>query len=155
MSNEMNQSLKVLLVRFGVDPKMLWPLLAVVVLGVTALGMRRAFAAGWPSWALGLNALGTLLVSPVSYSHHWVWIVPILLTGAVFARRTRRTAVTVAVVAGTLLFVLAPHWWWEPKAPWHAWRRRPAPASSTARLPSPASTAKLSPGSSPSSSASR
>lgn len=122
MSNEMNQSLKVVLVRFGVDPRLLWPLLAVVVLGVTALAMRRAFAAGWPAWALGLNALGTLLISPVSYSHHWVWIVPILLTGAVYAWHTRGTAVTVALAAGTLVFVLAPHWWWDPKAPWDAWR---------------------------------
>lgn len=122
MSNEMNQSLKVLLVRFGVDPGVLWPLLAAAVLGVTALGMRRAFAAGWPAWALGLNALGMLLVSPVSYSHHWVWIVPILLTGAVFAWRTRRATVIAAVAAGSLLFVLAPHWWWDPEAPWDAWR---------------------------------
>jgi alpha-1,2-mannosyltransferase len=122
MSNEMNQSLKVTLVRFGVDPKTLWPLLAIAVLGVTAIGMRRAFAAGWPAWALGLNALGTLLISPVSYSHHWVWIVPILLTGGVFAWRTRHPAAIAAVAGGTLLFVLAPHWWWDPREPWHIWR---------------------------------
>lgn len=122
MSNEMNQSLKVMLVRFGVDPKMLWPLLAVAVLGVTAIGMRRAFAAGWPAWALGLNALCTLLISPVSYSHHWVWAVPILLTGAVFAWRTRSAIAIAAVAAGTLLFVVSPHWWWDPATPWHIWR---------------------------------
>jgi alpha-1,2-mannosyltransferase len=122
MSNEINQSLKVLLVRFGADPAVLWPLLAVVVLGITVIGMRRAFAAGWPAWALGLNALGMLLVSPVSYSHHWVWVVPILLTGAVFAWRTRRVSLIAAVAAGTLIFVLAPHWWWDPDAPWDAWR---------------------------------
>lgn len=122
MSNELNQSLKVLLVRFGVDSEVLWPLLAAAALGLTAIGMRRAFAAGWPAWALGLNALGALLVSPVSYSHHWVWVVPILLTGAVFAWRTRRATVIAAVAAGTLLFIVAPHWWWDPEAPWHAWR---------------------------------
>jgi alpha-1,2-mannosyltransferase len=122
MSNEMNQSLKVVLVRFGADTEVLWPLLAAVALGLTAIGMRRAFAAGCPAWALGLNALGALLISPVSYSHHWVWAAPILLTGAVFAWRTRRATVIAAVAAGTLLFVLAPHWWWDPKAPWHAWR---------------------------------
>jgi alpha-1,2-mannosyltransferase len=121
MSNEINQSLKVLLVRFGADPAVLWPLLAVVV-GITVIGMRRAFAAGWPAWALGLNALGMLLVSPVSYSHHWVWVVPILLTGAVFAWRTRRVSLIAAVAAGTLIFVLAPHRWWDPDAPWDAWR---------------------------------
>ncbi|TWE28628.1 alpha-1,2-mannosyltransferase [Prauserella muralis] len=122
MSNEMNQSLKVLLVRFGVDPGLPWPLLAVAILGLTVLGMRRAFAAGWPAWALSLNALGALLVSPVSYSHHWVWVVPVLLTGAVFAWRGRRASVLAAVGAATLLVVLAPHWWWDPDAPWDAWR---------------------------------
>lgn len=122
MSNEMNQSLKVMLVRLGVTDEEVWLLLAAVVAGVTALAMRRAFAAGRPEWALGLNALGVLLVSPVSYSHHWVWIVPILLTGAVLAHRTRRATVVAAVALGTLLFVIAPHWWWDPDAPWHAWR---------------------------------
>lgn len=122
MSNEMNQSLKAALVRFGIDPKLLWPLLAVAVLGVTALGMRRAFAAGWPVWALGLNALGALLISPVSYSHHWVWVAPILLTGAVYAWRTRHLGAAVAVSAATLVFLLAPHWWWDPDTPWHVWR---------------------------------
>lgn len=122
MANEMNQSLKVALVRFGADPRVLWPVLAVAVAGVTALAMRRAFAAGWPTWALGLNALGTLLISPVSYSHHWVWVVPILLTGAVLAWRTRHPAVIAAVGAGTVLVLVAPHWWGEPDAPWDAWR---------------------------------
>lgn len=122
MSNEMNQSLKVLLVRFGADPPLLWPLLAAAVLALTAIGMRRAFAAGWPAWALSLNALAALLISPVSYSHHWVWVVPILLTGAIFAWHTRRPTMIAAVAAGTLLFILAPHWWWDPNAPWHAWR---------------------------------
>jgi alpha-1,2-mannosyltransferase len=122
MSNEMNQSLKVTLVRFGANPKLLWPLLAAAALTITAIGMRRAFAAGSPTWALGLNALGALLISPVSYSHHWVWIVPILLTGAVYAYRTRRAIMIAAVAAGTLLFILAPHWWWNPNAPWHTWR---------------------------------
>jgi alpha-1,2-mannosyltransferase len=122
MANEMNQSLKVTLVRFGVDPKMLWPLLAIAVLAVTALGMRRAFAAGSPAWALSLNALGTLLISPVSYSHHWIWVVPILLTGAVHAWRTRHPAMIAAVAAGTLLAVVSPHWWWDPQEPWHIWR---------------------------------
>jgi alpha-1,2-mannosyltransferase len=122
MANEMNQSLKVVLVRFGAGPEMLWPLLGAATLGVTVVGMRRAFVAGSPVPALGLNALGALLIAPVSYSHHWVWVVPILLTGAVFAWRTRRVGMIAAVVAGTLLVVLAPHWWWDPAAPWHAWR---------------------------------
>ncbi len=113
MANEMNQSLKVMLVRLGSDSRVLWLLLGAVVLALTVRGMRQAFAADRPTWALGLNALGGLLISPVSYSHHWVWAVPILLTAVV----TGRTALA---VAGTLLFVLAPHWW-DPDAPWTTW----------------------------------
>lgn len=122
MANEMNQSVKVVLVRFGVDPDVLWPVLAAVVLGVAVVGMRRAIAAGWPTWALGLNALAALLISPVSYSHHWVWVVPILLTGGVAAWRTRHRTVVGATALGTLLVLLAPHWWWDPWEPWHFWR---------------------------------
>jgi alpha-1,2-mannosyltransferase len=71
-------------------------------------------------WALCLNALGTLPLAPVSWSHHWVWCVPVLLTLGVHAWRTR-TAVAVAV-GGLLLFVLSPHWWWDPRHEWDAWR---------------------------------
>jgi alpha-1,2-mannosyltransferase len=122
MANEMNQSVKVVLVRFGIDPDVLWPVLAAAVLGIAVLGMRRAIAAGWPTWALGLNALAALLISPVSYSHHWVWVVPVLLTGGVAAWRTRRPAVIAATALGTLLVLAAPHWWWDPREPWHLWR---------------------------------
>ncbi|MEV4314081.1 glycosyltransferase 87 family protein [Actinocrispum sp. NPDC049592] len=114
MANEMNQSLKVMLVRLGSDSGVLWLLLAAAVLAMTARGMRQAFAAGRPTWALGLNALGGLLISPVSYSHHWVWAVPILLTAAA----TGRTALA---AAGASLFVLSPQWWWNPDAPWTTW----------------------------------
>jgi alpha-1,2-mannosyltransferase len=122
MANEINQSVKVVLVRFGVDPDVLWPVLAAAVLGIAVVGMRRAIAAGWPTWALGLNALAALLISPVSYSHHWVWVVPILLTGGVAAWRTRRRAVTAATALGALLVLIGPHWWWDPHEPWHLWR---------------------------------
>jgi alpha-1,2-mannosyltransferase len=115
MSNPINQSLKVMLVRLGSDQGLPWLLLAVVVLAMTAVGIRRA---QHPTWALGLNALGGLLISPVSYSHHWVWAVPVLLTAAVTAWRTRARSAIVATVVGMALFVLAPHWWWDADDPW-------------------------------------
>jgi alpha-1,2-mannosyltransferase len=42
-----------------------------------------------------------LLVSPISWTHHWVWVLPALI--ATGRRRRRRHA--------GLLFVLAPVWW--------------------------------------------
>lgn len=110
-----NQSLLGLLARAGVpaDARTAWwlPLVAVVLV-LTALGMRRALAAGETTVALGLNAVGGLLVSPISWTHHWVWAVVVLLGWAGLARRTRRRGFAVLAGAGAVLFVAGPQWWW-------------------------------------------
>jgi alpha-1,2-mannosyltransferase len=117
-----NQSIAALLVRLGIDAGTLRMLLAAAVLGLAAMGMRRAFAAARPTWALALNALGALPVSPLSWSHHWVWIAPILLIAGVTAWRARTRLAIAATAAGALLFLLSPHWWWGSRDPWTAWR---------------------------------
>ncbi|WP_410642622.1 glycosyltransferase 87 family protein [Amycolatopsis sp. lyj-346] len=110
-----NQSLLGLLARAGVpaEARTAWwlPLVAVVVL-LTAWGVRRALAAGEPAVALGLNAIGGLLVSPISWTHHWVWAVVVLLGWAELARRTRRRGFAVLAGTGAVLFVAGPQWWW-------------------------------------------
>jgi alpha-1,2-mannosyltransferase len=110
-----DQSLLGLLARAGVpaDVRTAWwlPLVAVVLV-LTALGVRRALAAGEPTVALGLNAVGGLLVSPISWTHHWVWAVVVLLGWAELARRTRRRGFAVLAGAGAVLFVAGPQWWW-------------------------------------------
>lgn len=114
-----NQSVKGLLARLGVESGALWLVLCAALVGLTVLAMRRAVAAGRPLWALCLNALGTLPLAPVSWCHHWVWCVPVLLVMGVRAWRTR----TYAFAAGALLlFVLSPHWWWDPRHEWDVWR---------------------------------
>jgi alpha-1,2-mannosyltransferase len=115
-----NQSIKGLLARLGVDSTAVWLVLCAGLVCLTVVAMRRAVAAGRPMWALCLNALGTLPLAPVSWSHHWVWCVPVLLTAGVHAFRTR-TAVS-CVAGALLLFVLSPHWWWDPHHEWDAWR---------------------------------
>ncbi|MDQ7804449.1 glycosyltransferase 87 family protein [Amycolatopsis sp. A133] len=110
-----DQSLLGLLARAGVPPEARtawWLPLVAVVLVLTALGVRRALAAGETTVALGLNALGGLLVSPISWTHHWVWAVVVLLGWAELARRTRRRGLAVLAGAGALLFVAGPQWWW-------------------------------------------
>jgi alpha-1,2-mannosyltransferase len=92
------------------------------VLAFVAVGMRQAFAQSRPAWALGLNALGALLVSPLSWSHHWVWVAPILLTAGVHAWRARSTPAMAAVAAGALLVYLGPHRFWHKADPWTVWR---------------------------------
>ncbi len=52
-----------------------------------------------------------LLISPISWSHHWVWCLPALMSVAVAAWRWHSTALGIAGVAGALVFVLAMQWW--------------------------------------------
>ncbi|MGW3958870.1 glycosyltransferase 87 family protein [Amycolatopsis sp. NPDC005003] len=110
-----DQSLLGLLARAGVPPEARtawWLPLVAVVLVLTAWGVRRALAAGEPVIALGLNAIGGLLVSPISWTHHWVWAVVVLLGWAELARRTRRRGFAMLAGTGAVLFVAGPQWWW-------------------------------------------
>ena len=52
-----------------------------------------------------------LLISPISWSHHWVWCLPALMSVSAAAWRWRSTALGIAGVAGVLVFVLAMQWW--------------------------------------------
>ncbi len=75
-----NQSIQGVLARFQVpEPAFtaLWAVLSLALLVLTVAAMRRA--ADNPPLAMSFNAVFTLLVSPISWSHHWVWIAPALL----------------------------------------------------------------------------
>ncbi|MEV0680544.1 glycosyltransferase 87 family protein [Actinosynnema sp. NPDC050436] len=67
--------------------------------------------------ALIAVAVGGLLISPVSWAHHWVWVVPGLL---LLSRVGRRSGVLVA------LFLVAPMWFLpnepDPAHPWAWWQ---------------------------------
>ncbi|MCE7003745.1 DUF2029 domain-containing protein [Kibdelosporangium philippinense] len=63
-----------------------------------------------PPIALIVNAATALLISPVSWSAHWVWIGPAVLVIAACALRARNTLAAVAVVASMTVFCLGPHW---------------------------------------------
>jgi len=86
--------------------------LVAAVVALTVLGMRRALADGNQAVALGLNAVCGLLISPISWTHHWVWAVVILLGWMELARRTRQRRAVVVTGAGLVVFVAAPQWWW-------------------------------------------
>jgi alpha-1,2-mannosyltransferase len=109
-----NQSIMGALARLNVPQPLrgeLWLALVIVVLVVAAFGIQRALAAGRPALALAVNGVAELLASPVSWSHHWVWAVPLVLTLAVIAVRERaRWARILAVVSG-LVFAVSPQWW--------------------------------------------
>ncbi|HET9139792.1 glycosyltransferase 87 family protein [Actinophytocola sp.] len=109
-SFEGNQSINGVLARLGIERGVLWLFLAALVAGIGCLAVRRA---AHPVDALGLNAFTLLLSSPVSWSHHWVWVLPALLAAA------RRRPVLAALAAAP--FLLSPHWWWPAEdgvTPW-------------------------------------
>jgi alpha-1,2-mannosyltransferase len=49
-----------------------------------------------------------LLVSPISWSHHWVYAVPALAVGVHVAATTRSRLVVATVVVGVLVFLAWP-----------------------------------------------
>lgn len=84
-----------------------WYLLLPLAAGVAGLATATVFArrGEWLT-AAAVTGVTSLLISPVSWTHHWVWIMPALI---VLARGRRGDRV--AAVCGWLLFVLAPLWW--------------------------------------------
>ena len=127
-----NQSIAGVLARAGVDPHSAagsawWLALSAIVLALACRGMRHALARSANAWALSLNAFAALLISPISWSHHWVWGEVAMLALAVHAyRRGRRGALAVAA-GGLAVFAAAPQWWFPSggnrELQWAAWQQ--------------------------------
>jgi len=131
-----NQCLQAVLARAGLPPHgpagvAAWLALSALVALLTWRGMRRALAAAQDCLALALNAFAALLISPMSWSHHWVWCAPALLALAGLARRRRRgpaasTAFGLAA-CGLVVFAVGPQWWLGKyggqELNWAAWQQ--------------------------------
>jgi alpha-1,2-mannosyltransferase len=103
-----NQTFQAVLVRAGVDGTartVLWVLLSAGLLALAVPVIRRAPA----PLALAVTAGVALLVSPTSWSHHWVWVAPAILVAGVTAWRARSAWWAAACAAMSVLFVVAPH----------------------------------------------
>lgn len=114
--NAANQSIQAVLVRAGLDPgtpsgTVVWVALSAVVAMLAWCGMRHAIARSGYALALSLNALAALLISPISWSHHWVWAEPALLVLAISGLRARHRGALAGAAAGLAVFALAPQWW--------------------------------------------
>jgi alpha-1,2-mannosyltransferase len=127
-----NQSIVAVVARAGLDPRTMagvavWLAASAVVLAAAWWGMRRAFAATEDCWALSLNAFAALLISPISWSHHWVWCVPALLTLAVIARQHRFRLTLATAAFGFVVFAAAPQWWFPSgqnlEVHWAVWQQ--------------------------------
>jgi alpha-1,2-mannosyltransferase len=111
-----NQCIQAVMARAGFDPRTpagtaVWLLLSIIVLLATCRGMRYAFRAGEDSWALSLNAFAALLISPVSWSHQWVWAVPALLALAGMGLRTRARLPWILFGSGLVVFAAGAQWY--------------------------------------------
>lgn len=116
-----NQSLRGIMTRLigSVDSAQApWLLVAIVV---ALLGLAAAVVLdqhGYTFAGLMAAALTALLVSPISWDHHWVWIAPglaLIVDAAVRAGRAGQTALRAAWYALAavvlLLFAAWPDWW--------------------------------------------
>ncbi|MCH6160244.1 glycosyltransferase 87 family protein [Streptomyces marispadix] len=118
-----NQSLRGVVARLLHTGEPGWPWLVFAVLvAVTGLAVAAAAASAdrrrlpyAPAWAALVCAVTALLISPVSWSHHWVWCVPlVLLLGAEALARQRPLPWAASAAAAALLFCsyalwLVPH----------------------------------------------
>src|SRR5206468_3178256 len=110
-----NQSIQGVLARFRVpEPAFtaLYLLAGVVLLALVVTAMRRA--AGNPALQMSFNAAFMLLMSPISWSHHWVWIAPALLamvgTATRLPRRQMLAWFAVIIATGTAFVYGMPNW---------------------------------------------
>ncbi|MFD8227518.1 glycosyltransferase 87 family protein [Streptomyces massasporeus] len=100
-----NQSVQGILARLGEPDRAVWALAVLLILGVWAVRARRAVAAGDWTAAFALTGLAACLVSPITWVHHLVWLLP---SFAVLVRAGRPR------VAGALYAVLCTSvvWLW-------------------------------------------
>ena len=127
-----NQCILAVLARAGLDPHSptvmaAWLGLSAVVVIVASRGMRCALAASEDCLALALNAFAALLISPVSWSHHWVWCDPAVLTIAMLGSRHRSRLALAAAATGLGVFAAAPQFWFprglQRELHWSAWQQ--------------------------------
>jgi alpha-1,2-mannosyltransferase len=133
-----NLSVKGLLLHIGLPDSgltsVLWLVLSLALAAVAALVIKWAVSAEENFVAVSANAVLMLLASPVSWSHHWVWMA-VALPSMAFAmhrvpsRRGKTRAAGWAIVAFTLVaFYLTPkylammagarEWGKDPQTQW-------------------------------------
>jgi alpha-1,2-mannosyltransferase len=106
-----NQNVAGTLARLGLSDHarfLPWVAACLLVLALTVWAARRVLRADEPVMAVICIALFGLAVSPVSWSHHWVWMLPTVVVTTVLAWRRRNAALALVSAAGTALMVWTP-----------------------------------------------
>ena len=108
-----NQSIQAVLARFevtGTLATILWLLIGAALVALAVTVMRRS--ATPPVLAFAINAVVALLISPISWSHHWVWVAPAILGMLAYATTRPRSQALGWYLAGAatvVVYVLAEH----------------------------------------------
>jgi alpha-1,2-mannosyltransferase len=128
-----NQSLMGFLSRLGDEASWVEPTWFVLsaIFGLAVLWLaRRYWLVDERVTAISVMALAVLYASPVSWSHHWVWIIP--LGVSLIRAVNRQWGLNPAVVTGVLwygLFVLRSIWWVpfrdDRELSWNFWQSIP------------------------------
>ena len=120
-----NQSLTAAFMRLARDVSPSPLILLVLSVGVMALGMfaaKRQIDSGNDVAGLVCIAFASLLASPISWTHHWVWVVPALLVLVQARHRVAAALVGAIFVIGPMWFaprtalVELTHNWWQAAA---------------------------------------
>ncbi|MDR7301878.1 glycosyltransferase 87 family protein [Haloactinomyces albus] len=109
-----NLTLRSLLAKQEISGAMLdslWLAGSLVLLILAVAGMRYALRSGNTSLALVINAVLGLLVSPISWSHHWVWAGPALALLFAMGLRHRRHGVLLTVGFCAVVVLIGPQWY--------------------------------------------
>ncbi len=114
-----NQSWRGLIARSSIPSGVatgLWVLAAAVTLAAAIVLARYLLADGRVIPAVFALALGELLISPISWTHHWSWLA--LAPAVAWSERRRLPGLSVALAALLTLAVWRPYWrathdgWW-------------------------------------------
>jgi alpha-1,2-mannosyltransferase len=111
-----------------------WFVIATLIALFALWVARRYWYAGDRVAAVSVCALGALFASPVSWSHHWVWALPIgvALVAVVFRRTGSNRAAAVTGVLWFGLLALGPMWWVpnreDRELHWSVWESLPGNA---------------------------
>ncbi len=111
-----NQSIDAVLYRFGLDGVTLtlaWLMVSLLVGLVIAWVAGRLLAHGHDTAATVTVGFVALFCSPVSWGHHWVWSLPLVVLMVVWAVRNATHTARWWWLSGigTAVFLARPQWW--------------------------------------------
>ncbi len=109
-----NQSIRGALANLGQtdSPNLLvWGTLALLALALGMVAASLAHRAGQELLAITLVGMTGTVVSPMSWGHHWVWVVPMLVIAVHLMLSARTPALRILAAAGALAMLLTTFIW--------------------------------------------